>query len=83
MTKFQDYITLYGSAMNFFGGPGEASHTLFVKAPGQKTQRQVSEFAVQTAKQYYSIMVTNRAMISVENSNQNIVQAGKEIRKRC
>ena len=81
MTKFQDYITLYGSAMNFFGGPGEASHKIFVKAPGQKTQRRVSEFAVQTAKQYYSIMVTNRAMISVDNSNQNIVQAGKEIRE--
>ena len=24
LTKFQRYIMLYGSAMNFFGGPGEA-----------------------------------------------------------
>ena len=32
MTKFQYYIMLFGSAMNFFGGPGEAAHKVFVKA---------------------------------------------------
>ena len=40
MTKFQYYIMLFGSAMNFFGGPGEAVHKVFVKAPGQKTKEE-------------------------------------------
>ena len=62
MTKFQYYIMLFGSAMNFFGGPGEAAHKVFVKAPGQKTQRRISEFAVQTAMQYSDIMVTKHAL---------------------
>jgi hypothetical protein len=37
-----------------------------VKAPGQKTQRHVSEFAIQTANQYYDIMVTRHALRSVD-----------------
>jgi hypothetical protein len=37
-----------------------------VKAPGQKTQRCVSEFAIQTAHQYYDIMVTRHALRSVD-----------------
>jgi len=40
MTKFQYYIMLFGSAMNFFGGPGEAAHKVFVKAPGQKNNKE-------------------------------------------
>jgi hypothetical protein len=39
MTEFQFYMKRYGSAMNFYGGTGESAHKLFVKAPGQKTQR--------------------------------------------
>jgi hypothetical protein len=37
-----------------------------VKAPGQKTQRRISEFAIQTAHQYYDIMVTRHALRSVD-----------------
>jgi len=59
--------------MNFFGGPGEAHHKVFVKAPGQKTQRRVSEFAAQTAKQYYNVMVTNQALISMERKRAEVV----------
>jgi hypothetical protein len=66
MTKFQSHIEKYGSTMIFFGGPGESAHKFFVKAPGQKTQRPVSECAIQTANQYYDIMVTRHALISVE-----------------
>jgi hypothetical protein len=66
MTKFQSYIKKYGSAMNFYGGAGESAHKFFVKAPGQKTQRHVSEFAIQTAHQYYDIMVTRHALRSVD-----------------
>jgi hypothetical protein len=58
-------MTRYGSAINFYGGPGEAAHKFFVKAPGQKTQRHVSEYAVQTANQCYEIMVTKNAMGSI------------------
>ena len=49
MTKFQFYMKRYGSAINFYGGTGESTHKHFVKAPGQKTQRRVSEFASQVA----------------------------------
>ncbi len=42
------------------------THKYFVKAPGQKTQRCVSEFAVQTANQCYNHMiVTKHAMTSI------------------
>jgi len=43
---------------DFFGGPGEAAHKVFVKAPGQNPQRRIGEFAVQTAAQYLDMMVT-------------------------
>ena len=66
MTKFMFYIQRYGSAMNFFGGPGESAHKFFVKAPGLNTQRRVKEFAVQTANQYYEVMVTQYALQSIE-----------------
>jgi hypothetical protein len=62
MTKMQVYIQLFGSAINFYGGPGEAAHKTFVKSAGQKTQRRVSEFAKQTANQYYNMMLTSYAV---------------------
>jgi hypothetical protein len=61
MTKMQTYMVEFGSGMNFYGGPGEAAHKNFVKAPGLKTQRRMSEFAKQTALQYYNMMLTQRA----------------------
>ena len=36
LTKVQYYMCLFGSAMNFYGGAGEASHKIFVKAPSRK-----------------------------------------------
>ena len=68
MTKFQTYIMRYGSAINFYGGTGESAHKIFVKAPGLKTQRRVSEFAVQTARQYYVMLVTSGALQSIEEN---------------
>jgi hypothetical protein len=62
MTKMQEYMKLFGSAMNFNGGLGEAAHKTFVKSAGQKTQRRVSEFAKQTANQYYNGLLTSYAM---------------------
>ena len=49
----QFFIQLFGSGMNFFGGPGESHHKTFVKIPGQQTQRRVGEFAVQVADRVY------------------------------
>ena len=64
-TKFPDYISRYGSATNFFGGAGESAHKFFVKAPGHKTQRRPSEFAHQVAEQHYNMLVTTKALRSV------------------
>ena len=49
LAKMRDYICEFGSAINFYGGPGEASHETFVKAPGLKTKGRVKEFTSQTA----------------------------------
>ena len=54
------------ATQNFYGGPGESSHKQFVKAPGLKTQRRVSEFAVQTAKQYHNVMITRHALTCIK-----------------
>jgi hypothetical protein len=59
MTKMQSYIKLFGSGINLYGGPGEAAYKTFVKSAGQKTQRRVSEFAQQTAHQYYYMMLSS------------------------
>ncbi len=58
--------------MNCFEGPGKAAHKIFVKAPGLKTQRWVSEFAIQTVNQYYDVKVTRYALKSMEQE-QNIL----------
>jgi hypothetical protein len=60
-TKMQTYIKLLGSGLNFFGGPGEAVHKIFVKAAGQKTQRHLLEFAQQTSTQYYYMILSLHA----------------------
>ena len=41
MTKMQYYMVQFGSAMNFYGGPGESHHRHFVKFPGDNTHRGV------------------------------------------
>ena len=74
LAKMIDYIVLFGSAMNFYGGPGEASHKSFVKAPGLKTQRRVCEFASQVADQYYTMMVARKACkyVDIRMANERI-----------
>ncbi len=62
ITKMQEYMTLFGSGINFYGGPGESAHKQFLKIPGQRTQQRVSEFAQQTALQYYNMLVSNYAV---------------------
>ena len=57
MANMQYYMLLFGSAMNFYGGPGESAHKYFVKIPGDNTQRRVSEFAKQIAERLYESMI--------------------------
>jgi hypothetical protein len=45
-------MKLFGRGINFYGEPGESAHKQFIKTPGQRTQRRVSEFVQQTALQY-------------------------------
>ena len=61
MTKMQEYMRLFGSGINFYGGPGESAHKHFIKIPGPRTQRRVSEFAQQTALQYHDMLVSRYA----------------------
>ena len=64
MMKMQYYIKLFGSGMNFYGGPGESHHKTFVKAPGKQTQRRVGEFAVQVAQRVYEDNLYSTALVS-------------------
>jgi hypothetical protein len=34
ITKMQEYMKLFGSGINFYGGPGESAHKQFIKIPG-------------------------------------------------
>ena len=68
MTKVQTFMCKYGSAMNFYGGPGESHHKYFVKAPGENTQRRVSEFVSQVANRVYETLVMEQASELVSRS---------------
>ncbi len=37
ITKMQEYMKIFGSGINFYGGPGESAHKQFSKIPGQNT----------------------------------------------
>jgi hypothetical protein len=75
ITKMQEYIKIFGSGMNFYGGPSEAAHKTFVKSAGQKTQRHVGDFAKQTANQYYNMMLTSHTVQSCINESKHPKQS--------
>lgn len=54
---FKDSWNGKDAILNFFGVPGMSLHKQVVKAPDLKTQRHVSEFVCQVAKQYHHVMV--------------------------
>ncbi len=62
ITKMQEYMKLFGSGINFYGGPGESAHKQFIKILDQRTQQRISEFAQQTAIQYYNMLVSGHAL---------------------
>jgi hypothetical protein len=76
ITKMQEYMMLFGSGINFYGGPGESAHKQFIKIPGQRTQQRVSEFAQQTALQYYSMLVSSYATHDCTISSNLYKQSG-------
>ncbi len=78
MTKMQSYIKHFGSGMNFYGGPGEAAHKIFVKSAGQKTQNGVGKFAQQTAHQYYNYMLSTHAIQHLAYVSSCLIQSGTE-----
>ena len=51
---------------------------MFVKTPGQKTQRRTSEFAVQTAMQYSDIMVTKHALRIINCEESKLFHRGDQ-----
>ncbi len=69
-------MTLFGSRINFYGGPGESAHKQFIKIPGQRTQQKVSEFAQQTALQYYSMLVSSYAVHDYQMRSNLYKQSG-------
>ena len=84
MTKFQFYMKWYGSAINFYGGgTGESAHKHFVMAPGQKTQQQVTEFASQVANQYYCMLITMKALRSINTYDKSITTTVNEGMQQC
>ncbi len=76
MTKMQEYMKLFGSGINFYGGPGESAHKQFIKIPGQRTQCRVSEFAQQTAHQYCNMLVSGQAAHDCQIRSSFYKQAG-------
>ena len=68
---------------DFFGGPGESSYKQFVKRPGLKTQQRVSEFAIQTAKQYHHVMITRHALTCIKwKGKEDITLSGVNTRSQ-
>jgi hypothetical protein len=56
LTKFQNYMKLFGSASNFYGAVGEKNHKNFVKDTGNNTQKQANNFTSQIEIRYYKKM---------------------------
>jgi hypothetical protein len=69
LTKFLDYMILFGSAINFFGGFDECNHKKFVKDTGCNTQKRINTFTTQRATRYYESMIFNLATQCISRRN--------------
>jgi hypothetical protein len=76
ITKMQEYMKLFGSGINVYGGPGESAHKQFIKIPEQRTQCRVSEFAQQTAFQHYNMLVSSNAVHDCQMRSNLYKQSG-------
>ncbi len=82
MTEMQEYIKLFGSGINFYGGPGESAHKQIIKILGQRTQQRVNEFAKQMALQYYNMLVSKYATDECNFSNSKFKQSAYTEKKK-
>ncbi len=69
-------MLLFGSGINFYGGPGESAYKQFIKIQRQRTQQRVSEFAQQTALQYYNMLVSGYAVHDCQIKSNLYKQSG-------
>ena len=76
MTKMVPFMRLFGCAINFFSGSGESHHRYFVKAPGNNTQRRVSEFGNQVSERVYESMIFEIANEANERQNKMYEKIG-------
>ena len=70
LTKMQHYMCLFGSGINFFGGPGECNHKKFVKDMANNTQCRLDSFTSQVARRYYESMLFDIAMKQVHRRDE-------------
>ncbi|EJK66402.1 hypothetical protein THAOC_12684, partial [Thalassiosira oceanica] len=59
--RMPDSIRSWGTGLNFFGGPGEASHKTTVKKTGLNTQKRFGSFASQSSKRYFENLLIDYA----------------------
>jgi hypothetical protein len=84
LTKFIDYMILFGSAINFFGGVGECNHKKFVKDTGCNTQKRTNTFTSQVATRYSETMtfdLANHCIKTRHNKLYGIISEGLEKKK--
>lgn len=68
LTKFVDYMILFGSAINLFGGIGECNHKTF----GCNTQKRTNTFTSQVATRYTETMTFNLAKHCINTRNDRL-----------
>jgi hypothetical protein len=80
LTKFVDYMILFGSAINFFGGIGECNHKKFVKDTGCNTQKRTNTFTSQVATRYTETMTFDLAMHCINTRDDSLfgISRGRE-----
>jgi hypothetical protein len=69
LTKFVDYMILFGRTINFFGGIGECNHKKFVKDTRCNTQKRINTFTTQYTTRYYGSMIFNMATQCISRRN--------------
>ena len=80
LTKFVDYVILFGSAISFFGGIGECNHKNFVKDTGCNTKKIINTFTTQCATRYYESMIFDLATQFISRRNKCLLVLLKNAR---
>lgn len=83
LTKFPLYISLFGSARNFYGGTGESNLKSFMKQLAKYTQRRQSKFASQLAENHYTQQLFAHSSFCIrEQTKTNYVQEDDPIQTK-